>query len=70
MAAAPSKVMLFPAGRPTTETRGLKARATRFANDVDRFCAWYFTGTNRQKRELVNDYVRWLQHRSKQAGRK
>jgi alkanesulfonate monooxygenase SsuD/methylene tetrahydromethanopterin reductase-like flavin-dependent oxidoreductase (luciferase family) len=66
---AMTKVVPFSVGRPKTETRGLKARATRFANDVDAFCDWYFTGTHRQQREKVNDKVRWLKHRAKQAGR-
>lgn len=63
------KVVQFPSGRPNSATRGLKARATRFANDVDAFCEWYFKGTNRAKREKVNERVAWLQHRAKQAGR-
>lgn len=49
-------------------TRGTKARATRFANDVNDFCKWYFKGTNRAKRTKVNEYVEWLLSRSRQAG--
>lgn len=64
-----ARVMIFPKVRPKSLTRGAKTRATRFANDVDKFCEWYFTGTNKKKRAKVNDKVRWLKRRAKQAGK-
>jgi len=65
---SPFRAPEFPSSKKKSPTRGLKARATRFANDVRTFCDWYFTGTNRRKRSEVNGYVEWLRDRSKQAG--
>lgn len=68
--AATAKIAAFPMARPRRSTRGLKARSTRFANDVERFCIWYFTGTNRSKRTKVNEEVEWLAERAKQQLRR